>query len=375
MLLTMSDSYFIDSQNDKVLSYYHSNEAKSINDLLLSELDGRAEVIDFIQKHANVCLDTTYVTSTSEKFNIQKLESVQYASILNLKKINDIRFINKFFEAVNTVLPNSGLYFGKVITYPNRRKAIFNKYPPIINRIIYLTDYIFTRVLPKLKLTKKFYFYLTKGKSRVISRAETYGRLYACGFEIIDDTTIKNSLYFVAKKIKEPTYDKDPSYGPLIRLKRIGKNGKNIRVFKFRTMHPFSEYLQEFVYNKNKLQKGGKIKNDFRVSPEGRILRKFWIDELPMLLNILKGDIKLVGVRPLSAHFFSLYDSDLQKLRTQTKPGFIPPFYVDLPETMDEIMESERKYLMAYQKSPLITDIKYFFKSFQNVLFRGARSN
>jgi len=371
----MSNSYFIDAENAKILSYYKSNGCKNINDLLLDELDGQDEIIDFIQKHANIRLDTTYVTSTAEKFNIQKLDSVRYASILNLKKINDIRFINKFFEAVNVALPNSGLYFGKVITHPNRRKAIFKKYPPIINKFIYLMDYIFTRVLPKLKITKRIYFYLTKGKGRVISRAETYGRLYACGFEIIDEKTIKNSLYFVAKKIKEPTYDKDPSYGPLIRLQRIGKNGKKIRVFKFRTMHPFSEYLQEFVYNTNQLEKGGKIKNDFRVSPEGRILRKFWIDELPMLLNILRGDIKLVGVRPLSAHFFSLYDSELQQLRTQTKPGFIPPFYVDLPETIDEIMASERKYLMSYQKAPFITDIKYFFKSFQNVLFRGARSN
>ncbi len=118
-----------------------------------------------------------------------------------------------------------------------------------------------------------------------------------------------------------------------------------------------------------------KIKDDFRISPEGRVLRKFWIDELPMLVNILKGDMKIVGVRPLSPHFYSLYDKELQEKRIQNKPGFIPPFYVDLPKTMDEIMDSEKKYLDAYKKAPFKTDLKYFFLAFKNVLFRGARSN
>ena len=140
-------------------------------------------------------------------------------------------------------------------------------------------------------------------------------------------------------------------------------------------MRPYSEYLQEYVFQKNDLQEGGKIKDDFRISPHGKIFRKFWIDELPMLINILKGDIKIVGVRPISKHFFSLYSKELQEMRTQFKPGFIPPFYVDLPKTMDEIMASELKYLKAYAKAPLKTDIKYFFLSFKNVLFKGARSN
>ena len=120
-------------------------------------------------------------------------------------------------------MPNFGFYFGKVQTYPNRRKALLNKYLPVINWVIYLTDMIFNRVFPKLLLTKKPYFYLTKGKGRVLSKAETFGRLCSCGFEIIDEKTIGNYLYFVAKKVKEPTFDTDPTYGPIIRLKRVGK--------------------------------------------------------------------------------------------------------------------------------------------------------
>ena len=93
-----------------------------------------------------------------------------------------------------------------------------------------------------------------------------------------------------------------------------------------------------------------------------------------MLFNIIKGDMKIVCARPLSEHFFSLYDKDLQEKRIKNKPGFIPPYYVDLPKTMTEIMESERKYLSLYEKNPIRTDIKYFFLAFKNVLFRGVRS-
>ena len=339
-----------------------------------SDIIANPKLSNFINLYFDLSSRSNYLTSILDQINLEKLTFGKFSSILNLKKVNDIRYINKFFETVNTILPNSGLYLGKVITYPNRRSAIFKKYPPILNKIIYFFDYIFSRVLPKLPILKNLYFHLTKGKGRVISRAEMYGRLYSCGFEIIDEKTINHSLFFVAKKVKDPCYDQNPTYAPLISLNRIGKNGKIIKVHKIRTMHPYSEYLQEYVYNRNELQEGGKIKNDFRISPEGRIFRKFWIDEIPMLINIFKGEMKLVGVRPLSKHFYSLYDEDLQQKRIKNKPGFIPPFYVDLPKTMSEIMESERRYLELYDQSPFITDVKYFFMAFKNVLFKGARS-
>lgn len=348
---------------------------KAVLKLILREVNNNINVVDFIKKYFDLNQEEVFITSTSTPFNIESLKDNSILAIVNLKKVNDFRYINKFFESVNVKLPNSGLFFGCVETYPNRKKVLLDKYPVIINWMVYFFDTLFTRVFPKLKISKKIYFYLTKGKGRVISRAETYGRLYSCGFEIIDEKTIDNIQYFVAKKIKDPVYDNHPTYGPLIRLKRIGKNKAKFNVYKLRTMHPYSEYLQEYVYNQNKLQEGGKIKDDFRITPEGKIFRKFWIDEIPMIINILKGDMKLVGVRPLSSHFFSLYTKNLQDLRTQVKPGFIPPFYVDLPKTMQEIMNSEKRYLESYAKSPIKTDLKYIYLSFKNVIFKGARSN
>ena len=104
-------------------------------------------------------------------------------------------------------------------------------------------------------------------------------------------------------------------------------------------------------------------------------MRKLWIDEIPMLYNMLRGDLKLVGVRPLSAHYMSLYSEELQAKRIDSKPGMIPPFYADLPETLDEIMESEMNYLDSHREKPLKTDWKYFRKALKNIIFKRATSN
>lgn len=295
--------------------------------------------------------------------------------IVREKRINDIRFLNKYFEQVNKNLKNGGIFKGNVETYQVRNSRLLKKFPTPINIIYLFFDTLLVRISPKLLITKHLYFNITKGKGRVLSKAETYGRLYSCGFEIIEEEYKDDRIYFTFKKIKEPLFDMNPSYGFLIKLKRVGKNGKPIKVYKFRTMHPFSEYLQEYVFKKNKLKDGGKIKDDFRISPEGKILRKFWIDELPMIFNLLKGEMKLFGVRPLSQHYFSLYTKELQELRVKTKPGLIPPFYVDMPVTLEEIIASEIKYLKAYQKRPYHTDFSYFFKSLYNILIKRKRSS
>jgi len=295
--------------------------------------------------------------------------------VINNDRINDIRYLNKYFESINQSLKIGGIFKGNIETYSVRRIRILKKFPAPLNRIYLFFDTLLVRVSPKLQITKNLYFNITEGKGRVLSKAETYGRLYSCGFEIIEEEFKNNKIYFSAKKVKEPLYPKKPSYGFLITLKRVGKNGKIIKVYKLRTMHPFSEYLQEYLFQKNNLQDGGKIKDDFRISPEGKILRRLWIDELPMFYNFFKGEMKLIGVRPLSPHYFSLYTKELQEFRIKTKPGLIPPFYVDMPVSLEEIMASEMKYLNAYEKRPLQTDFSYFFKAIYNILIKRKRSS
>ncbi len=137
---------------------------------------------------------------------------------------------------------------------------------------------------------------------------------------------------------------------------------------------PMQNYLQDYIYKKHDLQEGGKFSNDFRISRLGKIMRVLWIDELPMLLNWMRGELKLVGVRPISEHYFSLYSKEHQKRRIKYKPGLVPPYYADLPKTLSEIEASEKAYFDAYERHPFRTNWRYFWKAIFNIIFRKARS-
>ncbi len=91
------------------------------------------------------------------------------------------------------------------------------------------------------------------------------------------------------------------SRGPVLFTQlREGKDGRIFKMYKFRTMRPDAEALQNQLRSKNE-QDGPafKIEDDPRVTRVGRFLRKSCIDELPQLINVLKGDMSLVGPRPL----------------------------------------------------------------------------
>ncbi|MBI2280371.1 MAG: sugar transferase [Bacteroidetes bacterium] len=328
----------------------------------------------YISNFLNIENNDIEVVKTTTKFNILKI-SDQKMGIVNLNKINDINKINEFFKVVNQKLNDNGIFIGCVETKIERRKRLYKKYPVVFAQIYYFFDFVFKRVFSKLWMTKWLYFFVTAGRNQVLSRAEALGRLAYCGFEIIDECEIDNINYFVVKKVKMVDCVKEPRFSILFKMNRIGKNGKTITVYKIRTMHPYAEYLQEYIYKISNLQKGGKFNNDFRITSWGRILRKLWIDELPMLVNLFKGQLKLVGVRPLSNQYLSLYSEELKAKRKEVKPGLIPPFYADLPNTLEEIMKSEISYIDAYKNHPFNTDLKYFFKATTNILFNSARSN
>lgn len=351
----------------------HPSRVKSIKKAITDEVGD--DVMCAILQHVDISLESTLVVSTTTRFNINNQPSGFFKSIVNIKRINDLRWINKFFESINAKLPKGGIFVCVAETKEQRKRRILAKFPPVINYIYYTVDYIIKRVFPKFTITKGIYFFLTRGLNRVISRAEVLGRLYSCGFEVFDEFYVGPHFIVVSKKVKKPAYDMEATYGPLVKLKRVGKGGKIIRVYKMRTMHPYAEYLQEYIYKKHSLDEGGKFKNDFRVSTAGRIMRRLWIDELPMIINLLRGELKIVGVRPLSIQYFNLYSKELQERRIKFKPGLVPPFYADNPKTLEEIMNSEMRYLNAYEKHPYWTDVKYFFIAMYNIIFRKYRSS
>jgi len=334
------------------------------------------EVLDYLSKFIDVNDSRSLaVVKTATIFNVDNLRlegdsKLGYSAVVNLKRVNDIRSINSFFRAVNSKLKVGGIFIGCVETYVLRKQRILKKYPWGFNYLYYTMDYLGKRVAPKIPIAKNLYQFLTDGRNRVLSKTECLGRAYYNGFEIISTNQIENLLFFVAKKVGVPKSNESPWYGPLFRMKRVGHKGKMIYVYKLRTMHPFSEYLQEYVYQQNNLEIGGKFHKDFRVTTYGRILRKFFIDEIPMIWNLFRNQIKLVGIRPLTEHYLSLYDQDLQEMRLQVKPGLIPPYYVDLPKDLQGIMDSERRYLAAYKKAPIRTDFRYFILASRNILIK-----
>jgi len=319
--------------------------------------------------------DRTAVLSTTTVFNIMNLPHERYDYIINLRKINDIAKLDRFLDEINAKLKYRGLFLCCVETKDQRKARILKKFPAVLNYIIYTFDFVLKRVLPKLSITKKLYHFLYPAGRAVISRAEALGRLSRAGFMINQESFIGDQLCVEGMKVTEPIYINGTSYGPLIALPRIGKDGNLIKVYKLRTMHPYSEFIQDYVYRVNDLQNGGKFKDDFRITSWGAMARKVWLDEFPMFINFFKGNMKLVGIRPLSKHYFELYEKELQERRVKYKPGLIPPFYADMPSDLSEIQASEIRYLDSFDKSPVITDVKYLLKSGVNILFRSARSN
>lgn len=333
-------------------------------------------VYAFISEHVDLDDIRCYETSVGQSCTPLDpyTDSAPARLLVNLHKLNDIRRVNQYFLDVHRFLLPGGCFVGYAHTIRTHHQWVYGKFPHQLAHLFYAADFVLHRVIPKLPYIKKLYFLVTRGRNRVLSRAELLGRMSFCGFDIVAEREIDNRFWVIARKVKTPSFETNPTYGPLVALNRIGYKGEIIRVYKLRTMHPYSEFIQNYVYNQNGLRDGGKLRDDFRLTTWGRIFRGLWIDELPMLYNWLKGELKIVGVRPLSSHYLSLYDEDLRRMRLESKPGLLPPFYSDLPRTFDEIRASEKRYLDAYCKSPIKTDIRYFFRSLFNILLKRARS-
>ncbi|MEW5884929.1 MAG: sugar transferase, partial [Armatimonadota bacterium] len=115
---------------------------------------------------------------------------------------------------------------------------------------------------------------------------------------------------------------KATSRGPVVyRQVRVGREGREFVFYKFRSMYEDADRRLQEVLDKN--EKAGpifKMKNDPRVTPVGRVLRKYSLDELPQLFNVLKGDMSLVGPRPPLPREVEQYD-DRALQRLSVLPG------------------------------------------------------
>jgi hypothetical protein len=351
---------------------------KSVRDKLeLLYLTERPELFSFLDDGIDLRrIESTAsrVFNTNQTFKIQALKNASLQLFINLHQVNDFRHLNTYFLNVHRKLTASGYFVGCKSRIDDYHEQIYQKYPPLMARLIYSFYVFFRQVLPALPGIKCICRAMPHGCNTVISKAELLGRLSFCGFKLVNVTEINGHIYYIVQKAKSPLLYRNPSQGLFIELKRIGYQGEVIRIKKLRTMYPYSEYIQDIVISQNKLNRNGKIRDDFRVTEWGKIFRRLWLDELPQLINCLRGDLSLVGVRALSEHYFNLYPQDVQNLRIKTKPGLIPPYYADMPKDFDAIVESERIYLERKLKKPFTTDVIYFCKAIYNIVYKKARS-
>lgn len=149
---------------------------------------------------------------------------------------------------------------------------------------------------------------------------------------------------------------------------RIGKNGKTFKMYKFRTMYQNAqEMIKDFTEEQMKEWKENyKLKNDPRITKIGNILRKTSLDELPQIWNIIKGDLSIIGPRPIIDEELEKYGNNKEKFLSIT-PGLTGYWQANgrSDTTYEERMEMELYYVDHISWK---LDVKIFFKTIISVI-------
>ncbi len=158
--------------------------------------------------------------------------------------------------------------------------------------------------------------------------------------------------------------------------KRIGKNGKIIHIYKFRSMvYNADEVLKELLKQpeyKKEWDLNQKFENDPRITKIGNILRKTSLDELPQFINVFKGDMALIGPRPLVEGELDAHNGN-HKIYESVRPGISGWWACNgrSATTYEKRLELEYYYC---QNCSLLLDIKCIFKTIGAVIFKkGAK--
>ncbi len=161
-----------------------------------------------------------------------------------------------------------------------------------------------------------------------------------------------------------------PGDGAIFRQRRVGRDGKLFWLYKFRTMCPDAEEQLNELLSQNQMDGPVfKIKGDPRITRVGRFLRKTSLDELPQLLNVLQGDMSIVGPRPALPREVELY-SDYQRQRLYVTPGLscywqIAPHRSEM--SFDEWVALDLKYI---QERSFWVDWKIIFLTVRAMLMK-----
>jgi undecaprenyl-phosphate galactose phosphotransferase len=154
----------------------------------------------------------------------------------------------------------------------------------------------------------------------------------------------------------------------LFKHNRIGYKGRVFKVFKFRTMYPDAEerlkkILQEDPKAKEEWEKTFKLKNDPRVTPIGKFLRKTSLDELPQFFNVLKGDMSIVGPRPVVKEELDKYYKDKAELYKSVKPGITGYWQVEGRSDIEDYNKRVEMDIWYIQHQSFWLDLKIILKT------------
>jgi exopolysaccharide biosynthesis polyprenyl glycosylphosphotransferase len=144
---------------------------------------------------------------------------------------------------------------------------------------------------------------------------------------------------------------------------RVGKNGKEFKMYKFRSMVVNAEELKKKLLAQNEMSGPMfKMKDDPRITKIGKFIRKTSIDELPQLINVLKGEMSLVGPRPSLPKEVERFEPWMKK-RLEVKPGLTCYWQVNGRNNIDfnDWMKLDIKYV---EERNIYIDIKLIFKTF-----------
>ena len=169
----------------------------------------------------------------------------------------------------------------------------------------------------------------------------------------------------------------------LYKQQRVGENGKSFLLYKFRTMDTLSsdDVHQEHYEKLSKKEtiepsltpsKPIRIENDDRITNIGNFLRKTSLDELPNLINVLRGEMSIVGPRPLVKYESDLY-GDYQKIRNTVKPGITG--LAQIQGRLDLSLQERLYWDLEYVESrSIFVDVKIIFLTFYYVVTRKGAS-
>ncbi|WP_297445542.1 exopolysaccharide biosynthesis polyprenyl glycosylphosphotransferase [Desulfurobacterium sp.] len=149
---------------------------------------------------------------------------------------------------------------------------------------------------------------------------------------------------------------------------RVGYKGELFKVLKFRSMYPDAEerlkkILEEDPEAGKEWERTFKLKNDPRVTPIGKILRKTSLDELPQFFNVLRGDMSVVGPRPVVEEELRKYYKDKAKYYLSVKPGVTGYWQVEGRSDVDNYEERVNMDVWYVQNQSFLLDIKIILKT------------